>query len=70
MSRLNYNKGRLSDQIRNQERDSRLKRSSKMRKKAATPAQSTLMKKLNIEIPKGCSIEKACYLIGRILNKY
>ena len=69
MAKLNYNKGRLASRIRSQEQASRAKGASKRRKKAATPAQVNLMSKLKIEIPKGCSIEKACYLIGTILNK-
>ena len=69
MSKLDYSKGRLASRIRSQEQVSKARSASKRRKKVATPAQVSLMRKLDIEIPKGCSIEKACYLIGQILNK-
>ena len=69
MAKLDYSKGRLSGRINRQERDAKAKVRYKLRQKPVTSAQLRLMSKLNITVPEKCTIEKARYLIGQILNK-
>lgn len=66
---MNYNKVRLKSLVSQQSIDAKRKRRDKtMANTPATPRQIECMKKLGIEIPKGCSKQKASNLISYKLN--